>query len=140
MKKKLKKLAALSLLCLPCASHAANGELWEVHGTMTSKAYGNMDMGVNRECRATDWRDKPEFKVPGNEGGCKSKNIERRQNGYAWKFECGATRGEGSATLTDRDHMKSSMRMNTPQGEFRLEVDARKVGRCNLAAWGNGSN
>lgn len=132
MKRILKNLAVLSLLMSPCMSYAANGELWETHSTMNSKAYGEMDMGSNRECRPANWRDNPEFKAPGDQSACKSKMMKRQGNRYQWSFDCGKTRGQGSAELKGRDRMLANMQMDTPQGHFDLVVESRKVGRCLL--------
>lgn len=123
---------ATVLLVAAGASHAATGELWAVHSSMENKAFGRMDMGVKRECRPLNWRDNPEFKAPAGGGACKSNKAERRGNGYAWKFDCGRIRGEGSVKMIGRDRMEAQMQMDRPEGRFLLRMEARNLGSCNL--------
>lgn len=132
----MKTMCALVLLMQPYAAQAASGELWETHSTMESKAYGRMDLGSNRECRSANWRDNPEFKAPGNNGQCKSQQAERRGKGYAWKFDCGATKGEGNVSMAGADRMEGAMRMDSPQGRFTLKFTSRKVGTCSFGERG----
>lgn len=120
----------LSILAsLPVSALAAGGELWETRSTMVSSVHGPMDLGVNRECRPGNWRDKPEFKTPGN-GECSSNQVERRGNEYVWKFNCGGTQGEGSARILGPDRLDAKVRMDTPQGRFTLNMQSRKLGSC----------
>jgi hypothetical protein len=113
------------------AARAAGGELWETRSTMESSQYGSMPLGVNRECRPADWRKTPEFKAPGNDSECKSQKVTRTGDGYAWKFDCEGTRGEGSARMIRNDQMQGQMRMETPEGNFHLQFTSRKIGMCN---------
>jgi hypothetical protein len=115
------KLSAMALLAVTLsiaftASQAATGELWETHGTMEGAAFGRTDLGTHRECRA--------------------KKVERRGNGYVWIFDCGKTRGEGSARMTGDGLMETSMQMDTPQGHFTLKLHSRKLGACKVGERG----
>lgn len=130
MKKKLQQMIVLTMLALPYCAFAGNGELWETHSTMASKEYGRMDLGTQRECRPANWRDNPEFKVPGDKSECSSRMMKRQGSRYQWRFDCGKTRGEGSAELKGKDRMLAQMKMDTPQGHFDLAVESRKIGRC----------
>jgi hypothetical protein len=118
------------LIMVPAWSQAAGDELWETRSSMVSSAHGAMDLGVNRECRPANWRDKPEFKAPGDKGECKSQQAERRGDGYVWKFDCGGTKGEGSARMLGRDRLEGQVLMDTPQGRFTLKMQSHKVGAC----------
>lgn len=123
-------LPVLLLIFPPAMASAWGGELWEIRGTMESAAYGSMPMGANRECRAANWRENPEFRAPGNGSDCTSRQVKRQGDGYSWKFDCGATSGEGNAHMAGRDRMEGQMRMNTPQGHFVLRFTSRRLGQC----------
>lgn len=125
-----KTMCVLVFLTSPQWAQAASGELWETQSVMESKAHGQMNLGTNRECRPAAWRDNPEFKAPGANGECKPQQAQRRGDGYAWKFDCGATKGEANARLMGPDRMEGEMRMDSPQGRFTLRFSSRKVGTC----------
>ncbi len=127
-------VAALSLM--PVRAMAAGGELWETRSSMEGAAFGHMDLGSSRECRPGNWRDNPEFKTPGDQGECKSKKMERRGGSYVWKFDCGKTKGEGSARMIGPDRLEGQIQMDTPDGHFTLKMNARKVGACKAGAQG----
>jgi len=128
-------LMEMLFLCPPQAS-AATGELWETRSAMESDAYGRMDMGSQRECRSVTWREKPQFEAPGKKGECTSQQVQRRGDGYAWKFDCGSTKGEASARLMGSDLMEGEMHMSSPQGRFTLKFSSRKIGSCDTSVRG----
>lgn len=121
-------LAAALLLASPWS--VAAGELWETRSSMEGAAFGRMELGTNRECRPANWRDKPEFKAPGDDGECRAKVVERRGASYAWKFDCGKTKGTGSARQIGNDRLEGLVEMDTPDGHFVLRMNARKLGTC----------
>ncbi len=111
---------------------AEQGELWETRSSMTSSVHGKMDLGANRDCQASDWRDHPDFDVPGNDAECKSKKFERRGAGYVWSFNCDGSKGEGELRMSGNDQFDGTLEMDSPQGHFTLTMHGRRIGSCEL--------
>lgn len=130
----IRRLSWLPLLLIGTigAASAAQGELWETRSSMSSPEFGKMELGVNRACQRPEWRDNPEFEIPGDHGECQSRNIERRGDGYVWSFACGDTTGEGQVHRKGQDRLDANMQMNTPEGRFALTMQSRRVGHCEL--------
>ncbi len=125
---------ALSVLAQPVL--AAEGELWETRSRMESSVYGPMDLGTHKECRASGWRDNPDFKGPGGKSECRSQKVERSGNGYVWRFDCGQTKGEGKARMVNADRLEGEMDMQTPEGRYQMRFESRKLGACQLKGGG----
>jgi len=111
------------------AQGAIAGEQWETKSTITSAKFGKMDLGTRKECRADGWRNNPKFNIAGDES-CDARIVGKKDGGDHWKFVCGKSSGEGVIRTVGTDRIDSTIDMVTPDGQFTLRMEAKKLGGC----------
>ncbi len=122
--------AALLMIASPALTQAATqGELWENTSTMQGPT-GRMELGSQRDCHPLHWLDDNAFE-PKTEGGCRSDDFRRLDDGFTWVISCeDGRRGTSTVHRLDADRVDTDLDMETPDGRFLLHVESRRVGAC----------
>jgi hypothetical protein len=129
----MKPVIYLSLLIgLPWLNAAYGNERWETHSTMESSAFGKMDLGVQEDCRETNWQETNPMILSGNNDECENFSSEQKAGKWIFSYHCQASSGKGEFTSKADGLIEGFIKTSTPQGDFLLRFTSQRKGVCQI--------
>ncbi len=132
---RFRRSAAIALLMLTSSIAVAGqtGERWEYQNTMQmDKAQGfAMPTMTSQICQEPGWKTPP-ASTP-TTGECKLLDHQRNGDKMSWHVQCPNGEGRGEMTLQGNDAFTGKMEFTSSQGNFRMQMQGRKLGSCDPA-------
>jgi len=120
------------MMCLPLLNVAFANERWETHSTMESTTFGKMDLGIQEDCRETNWQETNPMILSGSNDECENFSSEQKAGKWIFSYHCQASSGKGEFTSKADGLIEGFIKTNTPQGDFLLRFTSHRKGVCQI--------
>ncbi len=124
---------ALAMLMSAATQAGQTGERWEYQNTMQMDNVQGFAMPTmtSQICQEPGWKTPPASGP--NNSECKLLDHQRKGDTMSWHVQCPNGEGRGEMTLQGSDAFTGKMEFTSSQGNFKMQMQGRKLGSCDPA-------